>query len=152
MSTRAIEFLKSRKIDFAVSRYDHKEKGAAFASEALGHLLECTIKTLVVGLGPRNFVLVLMPGHLNLSLKRLAEQFSTKRAAMVDVPTAERLTGYTVGGISPFAVKKNMPSVMDASLLKCEKVAINGGKRGTMLIVNPHDIVSLLKCKVMPLT
>jgi prolyl-tRNA editing enzyme YbaK/EbsC (Cys-tRNA(Pro) deacylase) len=48
MSTRAIQFLKQKKILFEVVKYDHEEKGAAFASRASGFPLERTVKTLVV--------------------------------------------------------------------------------------------------------
>jgi Cys-tRNA(Pro)/Cys-tRNA(Cys) deacylase len=152
MPTRAIKFLQSRKIEFVVKTYAHEEKGAVFASEAIGFPLERTIKTLVVGLGQNKHILVLMPGGQNLSMKRLAGWCSVKKAAMAEIPTAERLTGYSVGGISPFGVKKSLPTVMDANLLKYSKVAINGGKRGIMLILDPQDIVSVLNCRTIPIS
>ena len=40
MSTRAIEFLKKKDLTFEVVKYDHKEKGAAFASESIDFPLE----------------------------------------------------------------------------------------------------------------
>lgn len=151
MSTRAIKFLEKRKIEFDIKTYAHEEKGAIFASDAIGFPLDRTIKTLVVGLERKEHILVLMPGDRNVSMKRLAGLFSIKRAAMADVKTAERLTGYTVGGISPFGVKKALPSVMESDLLKYEKVAINGGRRGLMLILAPRDIVMTLNCQVIHL-
>jgi len=59
---------------------------------------------------------------------------------MADTTTAERLTGYLVGGISPFGTKMDLPVVMEEGLLKFDKVAINAGKRGVMLIMDPKDI------------
>lgn len=152
MSTRAIKFLEKSNIEFGVKTYAHEEKGAIFASDAIGFPLERTIKTLVVDLGQNEHILVLMPGDQTLSMKRLAGLFSVKKAAMADISTAERLTGYTVGGISPFGVKKVLPSVMESNLLKYEKVAINGGKRGLMLILTPRDIVRMLNCQVTHLS
>ena len=63
MSTRAINYLKQKKIPFDVVKYDHGEKGAAFAASAVGYPLEKTIKTLVVDLGQKNYWFVLMPGE-----------------------------------------------------------------------------------------
>ncbi len=148
MSTRAIGFLKSRGIEFEVRKYDHKVKGAEFASEAIGYPLERTIKTLVVDAGRKGPFLVLMPGHMKLDLKKLASFLSIKRVSMADTRTAERLTGYLVGGISPFGTRKRLPVIIEGSLVKHEKVAINGGQRGTMVIMNPEDIVKLLNCMV----
>ena len=66
----------------------------------------------------------------------------------MDVETAQRLTGYVVGGISPFGLKRPMPATMDASLLKHKTVIINGGQRGVMLKMAPQDIAAVLKCKI----
>jgi len=67
---------------------------------------------------------------------------------MADTATAERLTGYSVGGISPFGTKQRLPVVMEESLMKFDKVAINAGQRGIMLILSPGDIVKALSCDV----
>jgi len=141
MSTRAIKFLNQKGIYFDVIEYEHEEKGAQFASEATGFPLERTIKTLVVDLGPKGYIMILMPGDKNINLKRLARFFSVKKTAMADTTVAERLTGYLIGGISPFGTKMDLPVVMEEGLLKFDKVAINAGKRGVMLIMDPKDIL-----------
>jgi Cys-tRNA(Pro)/Cys-tRNA(Cys) deacylase len=148
MSTRAIQFLKQKKIPFESITYHHEEKGAAFAAGATGFALEKTIKTLVVDLGRKQYVLVLVPGDRQLSMKRLASFWRTKRAAMVDVPTAERVTGYRVGGISPFGTRRHLPVVMDQSILYLDRVLINAGQRGHMLLMAPADIRDALACEV----
>ncbi len=141
MSTRTIEFLNQKGIHFEVVEYVHEEKGAVFAAEAMGFPIERTIKTLIIHLGRKRYIIVLMPGDKNLDLKSLARAYSVPRAAMADTSTAERLTGYLVGGISPFGTKQDLPVVMEASLLKFDKVAINAGERGVMLIMDPKDIL-----------
>ena len=141
MSTQATRFLNQKGIHFEVVEYVHEEKGAMFAAEAMGFPLERTIKTLVVDLGRKRYIIVLMPGDKNVDLKSLARAYSVQRAAMADMSTAERLTGYLVGGISPFGTKQDLPVVMEASLLKFDKVAINAGERGVMLIMDPKDIL-----------
>ena len=148
MSTRAIQYLKQKKISFEVVRYDHAGKGARFAASATGYPLEATIKTLVVELGSNDYRLVLMPGDKQLSMKLLAKACGVKRAAMVDIPTAERVTGYLVGGISPFGIKKKIPVVMDEGVLELDKILINAGQRGTMLMIDPADVKESLACTV----
>ena len=88
-----------------------------------------------------------MPGHLELSMKKLAAVCRAKRAAMVELKQAERLTGYKVGGISPFGIQKKMPVVMEMGLLQHETVAINAGQRGLMVIMDPAVIQSLTGSK-----
>ncbi len=148
MSTRAIKFLKQKGIPFEAVEYAYEEKGAVFASEAIGFPLERTIKTLVADLGKNRYVMALMPGDRQLALKQFARACSAKRAVMADTATAERLTGYLVGGISPFGTKQKLSVVMEADLLNFEKVAINAGQRGTLLIMSPEDIVKALGCSV----
>jgi Cys-tRNA(Pro)/Cys-tRNA(Cys) deacylase len=148
MSTRAIQYLKQKKIPFEVVRYDHAEKGAEFAAGATGYPLEATVKTLVVNLGKKHYSLVLVPGDRQVSMKLLAKACGVKRAAMVDIPTAERITGYLVGGISPFGIKKKIPVVMDEGTLAFEKILINAGQRGAMLMMDPADIRKILSCKI----
>jgi len=148
MSTRAIKYLRQRKIPFEVVEYGHEEKGAVFASEAIGFPLEKTVKTLVADLGNRKYALALMPGDRQLSLKGLAKALSVKKATMADTAEAERLTGYFVGGISPFGTKKRLSAVMEESLLKFDRIAINAGQRGMMLIISPKDIVKAIDCVV----
>ena len=151
MSTRAMAWLKQRKIPHAVVSYDHAEKGAAFAAEAVGFPLAQTVKTLVVDLGGGAFGLALMPGDRVLSLKKAARAFGVKKTAMAAADVAERLTGYHVGGISPFGLRQRLPVVMEESLLTYDVVMINAGRRGIMLKMAPGDIVAALWCQTMSL-
>ena len=151
MSTRAIAYLKQKKVPFEVVKYDHEEKGAEFAAKSVGFALERTIKTLVVDLGRGGHVLALVPGHRQLDLKKLARACKVKRAAMADTAAAERLTGYLVGGISPFATRQRLSAIMEESLLSLDRVMINGGQRGTMLEMSPADIASTLQCGSAPI-
>lgn len=148
MSTRAITFLRKKKIPFEVVTYEHEEKGAEFAARATGYPLEITVKTLVVELARRKYCLALLPGHVELNLKELAEVTGVKRSAMVDIKTAERLTGYLVGGISPFGTRQKLPVIMEESILGKPQVLINAGQRGKMVKLSPRNIVKTLDCKV----
>jgi Cys-tRNA(Pro)/Cys-tRNA(Cys) deacylase len=131
-----------------VVSYTHAEKGAEFAAEATGYPLEMTIKTLVVELGNQQYALVLMPGDQKLSMKRLANVSGSKRAAMADTKTAERITGHLVGGISPFGTKKDLNVIMEKRIMKYDKVLINAGQRGKMILMSPTDIQKTLACTV----
>ena len=143
-------------------KYDHEEKGAAFASKASGFPLERTIKTLVVDLGEKQYTLVLMPGDKQLSMKRLARARGVKHAAMADALTAERITGYLVGGISPFGTRQKLPVILEESILQFEKILINAYPSrsventhlrdfATISLATPAPLISLkyLRCAVL---
>jgi len=148
MSTRAIRYLKMKDVSFELVKYEHKEKGAEFAARATGFPLDRTVKTLVIDLAGRNYCLGLLPGDRQLDMKQLAQVFAVKRAAMAAAATAERLTGYLVGGISPFGTKQVLPAVMEKRILKYAEVLINAGQRGVMIKMAPASIVKALGCRV----
>lgn len=151
MSTRAVSFLEKEKIPYEVVKYEHEEKGAEFAARATGCPLERTVKTLVVELDRKTHCLALLPGHRELDLKKLAALLGVKRTAMVDAKTAERLTGYLVGGISPFGTQQRLQTVMESAVLGHPEVLINAGQRGVMLKMAPADIARALGCRVAPI-
>ncbi len=148
MTTRGIQFLKQKRIAHEVIKYDHQEKGARFAAQAAGFPLSQTIKTLVVSLDANQYTLVLMPGDSELSMKKIAKTCGAKRAAMADQASATRVTGYLVGGISPFGTKKRLPVIMESALQHYREVMINAGQRGTMVKLAPVDIIRALNATV----
>jgi Cys-tRNA(Pro)/Cys-tRNA(Cys) deacylase len=148
VSTPAIQYLKKRSIPFDIVTYRHEEKGAEFAARATGFPLELTVKTLVVELDRKQYCLALLPGNRELGLKKLASVTGVKRAALVDFKTAERLTGYLVGGISPFGTRQRLRTVMEESIANKGEILINAGRRGTMLKMAPADIVEALACRL----
>ena len=150
-SLRAVQLLKERGISFEVAEYEHVEKGALFASKAIGMPGEQTIKTLVVQFATNEYFVVLMPGSKTVHFKKLAKTHGAKKAGMVDPATAERLTGYQVGGISPFGMKQHLRVIIDAGLLAFDKVAINGGRRGLMLVMSPADIQKVTEAEPIEL-
>jgi Cys-tRNA(Pro)/Cys-tRNA(Cys) deacylase len=115
----------------------------------VGFPLAQTIKTLVADLGSHRYRLVLMPGDREISMKKLARACGVKRAAMADAATAERVTGYLVGGISPFATRQVMKVLMEACLLDFAEVMINAGQRGLLLRMDPKDIARVLGAEVV---
>jgi Cys-tRNA(Pro)/Cys-tRNA(Cys) deacylase len=148
MSTRALHFLKQHRVPHEVVKYDHREKGAVFAAGAVGFPLSQTLKTLVVELDGRDFVLALMPGDCQLSLKKISAVCNAKRAAMAQIPDAERLTGYLVGGISPFGTRNALKVVMETTITAHPEVMINAGRRGMMIKMKPADIIKTLKADI----
>lgn len=148
MSTRAIKVLTKHRIPFEVVTYEHLEKGASFAAQAIGFDLSKTVKTLVVEIPGKKPVLALLPGNRQLVLKKLAKVLGVKKVKMADITTAERITGYKVGGVSPFGIDPKLNVVMEAAILDHAQVAINAGQRGMMLIMASEDIEAVTYAKV----
>ena len=67
-----------------------------------------------------------------------------KQAQLADPRDAERVTGYLVGGISPFGARRALPAFLEESLLEHERIAINAGQRGVILELATADVMRLL--------
>ncbi len=63
---------------------------------------------------------------------------------MMKPADAERLTGYHVGGISPFGQKKRVPTAIEQAALRETSVFINGGQRGLQIQIDPNDACKAL--------
>jgi Cys-tRNA(Pro)/Cys-tRNA(Cys) deacylase len=83
-----------------------------------------------------------------VAMKKLAAALGGKAAEMAPVPEAERITGYRVGGVSPFGQKKRLPTLLDAEAAALPQAYVNGGQRGLQLRLAPADLVRLLGATV----
>ena len=109
------------------------------------------LKTLMV-LVDNKPVCVILPSDQEVNLKKLAAALGGKAAQMMKPADAERVTGYHVGGISPFGQKKRVPALMEETGLLHAQVFINGGQRGLQVRLNPRDAARVLDAKVAALT
>ena len=121
------------------------------AAEALDVEPNRVLKTLMVEVDG-NPVCVVVPADSEVSMKKLAAALEAKAAKMMLPTDAERITGYHVGGISPFGQKKRVPVVFEESALGEAKVFVNGGQRGLQIELDPCDAVKALGALVRPLT
>ena len=96
-------------------------------------------------------VCVVVPSDREVSMKKLAAAFGGKSANMMKPADAERLTGYHVGGISPFGQKKAVPTAIEETALAEALVYINGGQRGLQVRLDPKDALKALKAAAAPL-
>jgi Cys-tRNA(Pro)/Cys-tRNA(Cys) deacylase len=92
-------------------------------------------------------VCVIVPSSKEVSMKRLAAACGGKSAQMLSPAEAERLTGYHVGGISPFGQRRPVPTIIEVSVLESESVFINGGQRGLQVRLRPRDACEVLRAK-----
>ena len=85
-------------------------------------------------------------------MKRLAAVFGGKSAAMMKPADAERITGFKVGGVSPFGQKKRSPTVIDEAALAHARVFVNAGQRGLQAELSPADLIAALGAQVAEIT
>jgi Cys-tRNA(Pro)/Cys-tRNA(Cys) deacylase len=151
--TPAAVALEKAGIAFTLHEYDYDPNADRIgmqAAEALKVSPARLLKTLMAKAGGAP-VCVLVPSDREVSLKKLAAAAGAKDAAMLAPAEAERLTGYRVGGISPFGQKKRVAVFIEADALGFTTVLLNGGRRGLQIEMAPGEIVRLLEAKVVSL-
>ena len=143
--TPAIRFLRERKIPFSEHLYAYEERGGTSVSaRELGVDEHAVVKTLVMEDEAGKPLVVLMHGDRDVSTKELARVLGVRSIHPCTLDTANRHTGYLVGGTSPFGTRKPLPVCMEKSILTLEKIYINGGKRGFLVGIDPREVQKLL--------
>jgi len=144
--TAALRLLRSEKVDYTDHLYAYEEKGGTSASSReLGLDEHSVIKTLVMEDDARQPLIILMHGDRQVSTKELARIICVKQVSPCSPDTAQKHTGYLVGGTSPFGTRRRMPVYIEESIASLEYIYINGGKRGYLVGMKPSELIRVLK-------
>ena len=144
--TPATSFLKARGIAYTEHEYEYVEHGGTEVSaSALGVPEHHVVKTLVMEDEARKPLIVLMHGDSTVSTKNLARQAGRKSIEPCKPETAQRHTGYQVGGTSPFGTKRRVPVYAERSILELEELYINAGRRGLLVKLKSADLARALE-------
>lgn len=152
-TTRATQFLDKARVAYETVTYDYDpdaDRIGMQAAEAIGAEPFRVLKTLMAEVDGKP-VCIVVPSDHEVSMKKLAAAFGGKSANMMKPADAERVTGYHVGGISPFGQKKRVPVAFEEAALAHASVYMNGGQRGLQVHLKPADAVRALEAKVAPL-
>ena len=95
-------------------------------------------RRLVFQTNEKKPLIVLMHGDREVSTKTLARLLCVKSVEPAMPEKAFKLTGYLVGGTSPFGTRTVMPVYLEKSILSLERIYINGGKRGFLIEIDPQ--------------
>lgn len=143
--TPATQLLRANAIAFEEYTYEWVPHGGArHSAEVLGLDPFSVVKTLVMQDQDRQPLIVLMHGNRSVSTKQLARQTGRKQIEPCAVEVAQRHSGYLVGGTSPFGTRRAMPVFIERSILALPHIALNGGRRGYLLGIDPQVCVELL--------
>lgn len=149
-STPATRALETAAVAFTVHAYDYDPDAESIglqAAAALGEDPARVLKTLMALVDGKP-VCVIAPSDQEVSMKKLAGAVSGKSAQMMKPPEAERVTGYKVGGISPFGQRKPVRTVIEQRALAHDYVYVNGGQRGLQVRLKPTEVRDVLKAIV----
>jgi Cys-tRNA(Pro) deacylase len=142
--TSAVRFLRENNAEFIPRLYDYVEKGGTSESaKQLGVDEHTVIKTLVLETNDKKPLIVLMHGDREVSTKNLARSIGAKSVEPVTPEKASKITGYLVGGTSPFGTRSKMPVYAECTIFDLDQIYINGGKRGFLIEISPSVLRTL---------
>ncbi|POZ60762.1 Cys-tRNA(Pro) deacylase [Chromobacterium alticapitis] len=143
--TQAVRVLRERKVEYTEHLYKYEEKGGTTVSaRELGVDEHAVVKTLIMEDENKRPLIVLMHGDREVGTGMLAKQIGVKKVHPCDPKTADKHSGYQVGGTSPFGTRHAMPVYMEASIAALPVIYINGGKRGFLIGVDPREAIRVL--------
>lgn len=145
MITPAQTFLNKNKIHYTTYEYDCSvdHDFGRFAASALQIDPNRVFKTIMLH-QDKTYVTCIVPVNAMISLKNLARACKIKKLEMTDQATASKITGYVIGGISPFGQKRKTMVVLNDSALNYDEILVSGGRRGFSVGVNPYDLIKAL--------
>ncbi|WP_440056661.1 Cys-tRNA(Pro) deacylase (plasmid) [Pseudoalteromonas sp. T1lg65] len=148
--TPAINLLKKSNVNFTVLQFEHDPNDQDFANEAankLGLNKEQVFKTLLIEVDGKLHVAV-SPATQQVDLKAFAKLCHGKKAALADQNQAQKVTGYLIGGISPFAQKKQLPTKLHSSAEHFDTIYVSAGKRGVEVAISPNVLIQICAAKL----
>jgi len=144
--TQAIRVLREHKVEYSEHLYKYEDKGGTTVSaRELGVDEHCVVKTLIMEDEQKRPLIVLMHGDREVGTGMLAKQIGVKKVNPCDPKTADKHSGYQVGGTSPFGTRHPMPVYMESSIAELDRIYINGGKRGFLIGVAPQEVIRVLQ-------
>ena len=148
IKTNAMRILDKNKIAYKVSTYNCEEFiDGVHIADMLGQSYESSFKTLVAKGKSGEYYVFALPVDKEVDLKKAAKSVGEKSVELLHVKDINSVTGYIRGGCTPLGMKKLYKTVVDSSAENFEEIIISGGKLGVQILLNPRDLVKVVKGK-----
>ena len=112
------------------------------ASTALGCNVGAIVKSLLFRSGD-NFVLCLVSGDKRCSLNKLKKILNEKDVSMAHPNDVKKITGYTIGGVSPVGHLTNVKIYIDTNLERFTTVFAAAGHPNCVFKINFSQLITL---------
>jgi Cys-tRNA(Pro)/Cys-tRNA(Cys) deacylase len=113
---------------------------------------EQVFKTLVTQTSEGEHLFAVVPGDVELDLKKLAAVAGTRKIELAALKDVEPLTGYIRGGVTVLAAKKPFPAFADETIELFDVISVSAGQRGLQLVLAPADYLRATNATLVDLT
>jgi Cys-tRNA(Pro)/Cys-tRNA(Cys) deacylase len=147
--TLPMRILEEKGIAYEPRQQARKQFTAEGVAEDLGVPVAWVVKAMIVQRSDRSFVLVVIPGDKQLSLKKVGGVLGDKNVQMASPRDVQRVTGFQVGAVSVLGFRRDdIPSYLDQHVLELERLIISSGRPDTGLEMAPQDLLQALDAQV----
>ena len=152
--TNAMRMLDKAKIKYEALEYsyDDNDLSGVTIANSVGLPCEMVFKTLVAKGDKTGPVVMCIPSHKEIDLKKAASVTGNKKVEMIHVKDLLGLTGYIRGGCSPVGMKKKFPTFIDKSAEDFEKITVSAGVKGCQLLVDRKELTDFVDATLCHLT
>ena len=155
---RVRAYAERRGVTVEITAFDESTHTAQEAADAIGVALGQIVKSLVFMApldparddGELQLVVALVRGTDRVDLSKLASVCGHPRLRRASAREAKRATGYTIGGVPPFAHERQAVVVMDPALDGYEEIWAAAGTSTTVFPIAPGTLAMLSDALVAP--
>lgn len=140
---KSIDYLRSKNIEFKIIHLDEVPRTAQDVERIYGCPLHQVLKTLIF-IGKTEPIMVVLPGDKRVDIDKLKEVTKQNSFRMAKPDEAEEITGYPIGGVSPFSSEKDVKKIIDQSIFKIKIVNIGSGKAEIGIELNSEELKKVL--------
>lgn len=133
-------------------RVDETDLAATHVAAELGEDIARVFKTLVLTSGPRQYLVCVIPGDMEVDLKKAARAAGAKKVEMIPMKELLPLTGYIRGGCSPIGMKKPFDTFIHNTATDFDAIFVSAGRRGLQLKIDPRQLIAFTGATVANLT
>ena len=98
------------------------------------------VRSILFNIRPEEYLMVLVAGPDQIDWKKLRQFVKRSRVRMATEEEVLEVTGYRIGTVSPFGVKRQVQVLIDASVLKEAEVSVGSGVRNMAIIMQSADL------------
>jgi len=136
---KSIKFLESKNAKFKIIELEEIPKSAQDVERLYSCSLNQVLKT-VVFVGEKEPVLVVLPGDKKVNIEKLKQITKQEKIRMAKPDEVKEITGYSIGGVSPFGIEKDILKILDKSIFKNEIINIGSGEAKIGIEMNSEEL------------
>ena len=148
---RAEKSLKQFNADLKVIELEQTARTASDAATALGCKVGAIVKSLLFKVGD-SFVLCLVSGDKRCSLNKLKKILDEKDVSMANPEDVKRVTGYTIGGVSPTGHLTKIKIYIDKNLKNFTSIFAAAGHPNAVFEIDFENLKALTQGEIKDIT